>query len=292
MENKAMITGKTAVYGILGYPVCHSLSPVMQNSAFQAAGMDSIYVPFEVHPERLGPAVEGLKAAGVCGLNVTIPHKTAIMPFMDLLDDSALQAGAVNVVKCCDGLLKGYNTDGAGLVRALKGDLDFSPAGALVVVAGAGGAARGAVAGLCAAGVARVTVVNRDLEAARSLVDDLASYFPDVAFSASLTEMDAVLALEQADLILNATSVGMKGDKLAWLELDLAKKGAKVYDMVYSPLVTPLIEAANRHGLAAANGLGMLVGQGELAFKIWTGKDPEKGVMRQALERHIALPLA
>ena len=287
-----MITGKTAVYGILGYPVCHSLSPVMQNSAFQAAGFDNVYVPFEVRPEMLGSVVAGLKAAGVCGWNVTIPHKTSIMPFMDLLDDSALQAGAVNVVKCCDGMLKGFNTDGAGLVKALKVDLDLNPEGAKVVLAGAGGAARGAAAGLCAAGATMVTVVNRNLDAARVLVDDLASYFPEVVFSISPIEKDAVLALGKADLIVNATSVGMKGDKLAWLDLDLAKKGAKVYDMVYSPLVTPLIEAANRLGLPAANGLGMLAGQGELAFRIWTGKDPGQGVMRQALERHLALPLA
>ena len=170
---KESICGTTRVYGIIGWPVEHSRSPLMQNAAFRSLGLDCVYVPFAVPPERLAQAVQGMRALGVAGWNVTIPHKTAIMPLLDDLSPEAVRAGAVNTVLNQAGRLIGYNTDGAGLVIALERELDCRVAGLKMVVLGAGGAARGAVAALAAAGVARITVVNRTLSTAQSLVEQL-----------------------------------------------------------------------------------------------------------------------
>ena len=170
---KELIRGTTRVYGIIGWPVEHSRSPLMQNAAFRSLGLDSVYVPFAVPPEQLAQAVQGLRALGVAGWNVTIPHKIAIIPLLDELSPEALQAGAVNTVLNQAGRLIGYNTDGAGLLIALERELDCRVAGVRVAVLGAGGAARGAVAALANAGAARITVVNRTLATAQTLVEAL-----------------------------------------------------------------------------------------------------------------------
>jgi shikimate dehydrogenase len=150
------VTGKTTVVGIIGFPVTHSLSPVMHNAAFAALGLDWIYVPFQVPREGLARGVAGLAALGVAGFNVTIPHKVAIIPLLDRISPEAELAGAVNVVALQDGALVGYNTDGIGLVAALARAFGFTPAGRSVLVLGAGGAARAAVAALGSAGAARI----------------------------------------------------------------------------------------------------------------------------------------
>jgi shikimate dehydrogenase len=281
------ITGATKVYGIIGYPVKHSLSPVMQNAAIKASSIDGVYVPFEVKPDQLEIAIRGLRATGVSGWNVTIPHKTSIMPFLDQLSDTAEQAGAVNVVEACGEKLIGHNTDGDGLICSLKNDLGCCVEGGSIVVIGAGGAARGAVAALCRAKAAEIIIVNRTASSAESLLGDIAGYYPTVMLSAVAPDNNISCTIKNADLVVNATSVGMYGEEFKWLDLALLKKTAKVYDMIYAPQVTPLIASAKREGIAAANGFGMLVGQGELAFKIWTGAMPAEGVMRSALELYL-----
>ncbi|WP_305733493.1 shikimate dehydrogenase [Trichlorobacter ammonificans] len=280
------LTGASAVYGIIGWPVRHSLSPVMQNAAFQAAGIDAVFVPFAVAPERLAAALEGMRALQVAGFNVTIPHKTAIMPLLDELDPAARAAGAVNVVKNQNGRLVGFNTDGAGLVRSLERDLGCPPAGRRIVLVGAGGAARGALAALCRAGAAEVSVLNRTAAAAREMIALIGS--ESVATACSVLDPDAVAAdfWQTRDLIVNATSLGMHGEEIAGLALACLPPAARVYDMVYSPPETPLLAAAAAQGLATANGLGMLVAQGELAFALWTGTPAPENVMRDALSRY------
>lgn len=278
----SLIKGSTQVYGIIGYPVAHSRSPVMQNAAFQAAGIDAAYVPFEVAPAQLAMAVAGLRALGVCGWNVTIPHKTAIMPLLDELSGEAERAGAVNTVVHRQGKLIGYNTDGDGLILSLERDLEFHVAGRKVVVLGSGGAARGAVAALCAKGAASIVIGNRTVATAVNLLADLQAVFPETGLTACAMEEISAL-LPQADVLINTTSVGMHGEEIEGLRLDLLPNTAKVYDMVYGADATPLVLAAQRRGLRAVNGVGMLIAQGELAFTHWTGVVPPQGVMRGAV---------
>lgn len=280
------IQGTTRVYGIIGWPVAHSRSPLMQNAAFRAAGLDSVYVPFAVPPQSLCEAVRGLRSLGVAGWNVTIPHKTAIMPLLDKLSPEAVRSGAVNVVHNQDGCLVGYNTDGAGLLIALERTLDCQVAGLRIVVLGAGGAARGAIAALLTAGAAQITVVNRTLAVAVQLVEALGPLHPGSELTAaSFEQLDCLLP--GADLLLNATSVGLRGEEFIGLDLALLPDAAKVYDMVYGAVATPLVQAATQRGLAACDGISMLIAQGELAFACWTGITPAPGLMAAQLAADI-----
>lgn len=283
------ITGKTKLAGIIGWPISHSLSPVMQNAAFAASGLDWAYVPFAVPPERLGEAVAGLRALGIAGFNVTIPHKVAVMGLLDRIAPEAQLIGAVNTVAVEDGLLVGYNTDGIGLLAALAGKLGFDPAGRSVLVVGAGGAARSGVAALARAGASRIDVANRSLLKGAELARAVALSYPGCALAAEPLERLAepgYLAL--FDLVVNTTSVGMAGDAVSGLDLAKGKPGLAVYDMVYAPPVTPLLFRAAQLGLPCANGLGMLVAQGEAGFEIWTGAKPPEGCMERALSERLA----
>ncbi|MGB4599491.1 MAG: shikimate dehydrogenase [Trichlorobacter sp.] len=281
---KELIRGTTKVYGIIGWPVDHSRSPLMQNAAFRSLGLDSVYVPFAVPPERLVQAVQGMRALGVDGWNVTIPHKIAVMPLLDELSPEAFQAGAVNTVLNRAGRLIGYNTDGAGLVVALERELDCRVAGVKIVVLGAGGAARGAVAALATAGVARITVVSRIQATAQSLVEELQAHGSGQLLKAA--GFDALVdLLPETDLLINATSLGLHGEEIDGLELALLPDTAKVYDMVYGPVISPLVQQARQRGLLVCDGQGMLVAQGELAFQLWTGVMPPPDLMYAALRK-------
>ena len=281
------ITGKTTVAGIIGWPVSHSLSPVMQNAAFAALGLDWVYVPFPVAPEALPDAIAGLKEAGVAGFNVTIPHKVAIVPLLDRVDPDAALIGAVNTVVVRGGELVGYNTDGVGLVAALAAKLSFDPAGKSVLVLGAGGAARSAVVALAGAGAARIDIANRSPESALALAGLAQSRRTDTLIGATaLTALSDAGYLACFDLVVNTTSVGMAGDAFTGFAPETLKPGACIYDMVYVPPVTPLLAGAGALGIPCANGLGMLVAQGEAAFRIWTGVSAPEGCMELALTSH------
>jgi shikimate dehydrogenase len=280
----APVTGKTTVCGIIGSPVSHSLSPVMHNGAFAALGLDWVYVPFPVSREALPQAVSGLAALGVVGFNVTIPHKVSIMELLDRVSPEAQLAGAVNVVALQDAELVGYNTDGIGLLKVLRREFGFEPAGRSVLVLGAGGAARGAAAALGSAGAARLVLANRSAAAANELVASLSPRLPGLALCAqSLECLRDPSFLGSFDLIVNTTSVGMAGDAFPGLALEGLKPGLAVYDMVYAPPVTPLLSLARACGIPAANGIGMLIAQGEAAFAIWTGASAPRGCMAGAL---------
>ena len=278
------VTGTTKILCIIGHPVRHSLSPVMQNAALRACGLDYIYVPFEVAPEGLEAAIAGLKALGVAGFNVTIPHKTSIMRYLDELDVSARSAGAVNTVKIDCGRLTGYNTDGDGFIRSLATEFGFNVRGANIALIGAGGAARGAVAALCRAGAGRITIANRTPERASELASLMVPGFPDTELVVLTSIKDMEGALASIDLLVNTTSLGMNRDTLPVLRLNGLPRTALVYDMVYTPPVTPLLQEAAGLGLKTANGLGMLAAQGELAFTIWTGVTPPFGLMKSTLD--------
>lgn len=278
------VTGKSTVAGIIGWPVSHSLSPVMHNAAFAALGLDWVYVPFPVAPGRLAQAVAGLRALGVAGFSVTIPHKVAILPLLDQVDPEAQLIGAVNTVALREGRLLGFNTDGVGLVAALSAKLGFSAPGRQVLVLGAGGAARSAVVALARAGAARIDLANRSPERGEELVQSLAGRLPAELCARSLEGLADPGYLASFDLVVNTTSLGMQGEEVPGLELPALKPGCALYDMVYAPPVTPLLARARSLGLPCANGLGMLVAQGEEAFALWTGQRPPEGCLERALQ--------
>lgn len=283
------IKGTTKILAIIGHPVEHSCSPVMQNDALSVCGLDYVYIPFAVEPEHLGQAVCGLRALGVVGFNVTIPHKVSVMAHLDDFDESAQSAGAVNTVVNREGRLIGYNTDGDGVVKSLKEDLGFIPGeDSTIVVLGAGGAARGAVAAFCRKGAGTIIIVNRDQEKAQALASFMGERFPATKLLSVWEPSELRTCFASTSLIINTTSLGMKNEQIPYLRLADVPVDSVAYDMVYSPPVTPFLRDAEQRGLKCANGLGMLAGQGEISFRLWTGIEPPPGIMRRALETLIS----
>jgi shikimate dehydrogenase len=277
----------TAVYGILGWPVAHSRSPAMHNAAFAALAIDALYVPLAVQPERLPRAIEAARALGLAGLNVTLPHKSAVMPLLDELTAAARAIAAVNTIFRRGERLIGDNTDAEGLARSLR-EAGVALAGAEAIVLGAGGAARAAVVGLAGAGAARITVAARRLDAARALTAELAAHAPDAALAACGLGDDLAAACARGSLLIQATSatLGEGPAQRAFAQaLPLASlpRSAAVCDLVYKPLRTAVLERADALGLRTLDGLGMLLHQGALAFERWTGQTPPIAAMRSAL---------
>jgi shikimate dehydrogenase len=267
-----MISPKTKICGIIGDPVAHSVSPAMHNAGFKELGLDYIYLPFRVERENLAGAIEGLKALGIRGLNVTIPHKVAIVPLLDELEPLAAKTGAVNTIVNDEGYLKGYNTDAGGFLRALL-KRGIEPEGKKVVILGAGGASR-AISFTLAERGAEIVILNRKLEMdwAVKLADNISQYSIKEARAMELRDENLSLALEAADILVNTTSVGMKPDiDRSLLPSGLLKPGLVVFDIVYNPLKTRLLLEAEMVGAEIISGIEMLIWQGALAFKLWTG---------------------
>lgn len=281
----------TDVYGIFGWPVAHSRSPAMHNAAFRALGIDATYAPFPVAPDALGTALRGANAMGVRGLNLTLPHKTAIMPLLDIVEPDAQAIGAVNTVMLEDGWLAGANTDAEGLARSLQA-AEVQLSGARVTVVGAGGAARASVVGLARAGAARVTVLARRPEAASAMIDSLSEFLPDTTLHAGGMVDDAATAMadtfSETDLLVQATSATLGDTPQAAAFADALPMAALpttcvVTDLVYKPLQTAVMARATARGLRCVDGMGMLLHQGALAFERWTGQPPPLTVMAEAL---------
>ena len=277
------INGETQVYGVLGDPVTHSLSPVIHNAAFRQSHLNAIYLAFRVPAEALGLAFEGIRSMGIRGVNLTIPLKETALGFIDEIpEDVDRLTGAINTVVNEKGILIGYNTDGLGFLTALKEELAFSPSGKTVLVLGAGGAARSVIFSLARAGAERVLIHNRTRSRAEGLAEHASSHFPE-------TEIEPVISLgelklQKIDLVVNATSCGLKGQGEMPFDLKILKNKAAVYDLVYSPLETPFLKAAKEWGHRSANGLGMLTAQAALSFERWTGKkDGVRQAMKEAL---------
>lgn len=276
------LTGAAAVVGLIGRPVAHSLSPRMHNRAFAHLGMDWVYVPFEVADHAVSAALAGVKALSIRGVNVTVPHKTAVIPFLDELTPEAAAMGAVNTIVNDSGRLVGHNTDGSGFVRSLREVAGFDPHGARVLVLGAGGAARAVAIALARAGAERVAVANRTESKARRLAEDVARHGASSA-GLSLAREPLAAELRAADAVVQTTSVGMAGDPSLPLDPDLLAPRHLVADIVYTPLKTPLLRAAEARGCRTLPGWGMLLYQGVEAFECWTGTPAPANVMREAL---------
>lgn len=265
---------------LLAHPAGHSLSPAMQGAALRACGIDARYLALDVPPQALRDAVAALRASDVAGANVTIPHKQAVMRWLDGLTDVARAVGAVNTIVPTPRGLVGDNTDGEGFLRALA-ELDVKPAGLPAVVLGAGGAARAVTLALLRAG-AQVTLHNRTRPRAERLAADLAGHGALTVAAEGALEA----AVRSARLLVQATAAGMEGAAEGASPLPegvLPAQGA-VVDLVYRPRETRLLARARATGLTVQNGLPMLVQQGALAFERWFGRDAPVDVMRQAAE--------
>lgn len=264
--------------GLVGGPdqVARSLSPVIHNAAFAALEMDWEYLPFPVAPGRVGEAVRGLFAAGVMGLNVTMPHKLEAANAVDRLEGAALATGAVNTVEVRSAGLVGHNTDGEGFVRFLEKDLGVSMVGVDVLVIGAGGVARSIVAAAGEAGAGSVTVLARD----ETRAAELRYLVKEADFRAGGMASAGDFAAK-ADVLVNATPVGQAGEP-PLISVDRVRLEAVVIDLVYSPHSTRLVADARRRGITASGGLGMLLHQGALSFQVWTGQEPPMDAMSAA----------
>ncbi len=275
-----MITGATTVAAVIGSPVRHSLSPALHNAAFEAAGCDWVYAAFDVAPGEAVRALDAMRALGLGGLSVTMPHKEQVAANVDELDPAAAALRSVNtVVRTSGGLLRGYSTDGAGFVASLV-EAGVDVRGADVAVIGAGAAARSVVDALARAGAAEVVVVNRSADRAA----DAAALAGDVGRVGTPDDVP------RASILVNATSVGMGAAPHAGeLPLDavLLRPHHVVADLVYHPLETGLLAAARRLGATCVDGLGMLVHQAALQQQLWLGGSPDTAVMRAAALREL-----
>ncbi len=278
------INPETQIVGVFGYPVKHSASPAMHNAAFSSSGLNYIYLSFEVKPEEIEKALKALPVLGIKGVNLTIPHKEIAMPYMDNISEEALNVGAVNTVKVDSGVLSGYNTDVEGFLNPLS-EKGWQPEGRKAVVLGAGGAARAVVFALLSSAVSEIVVANRNLERAGRLSTDMQSRFP-AARVAPASIFDSLLFREISDssLLVNATPLGMKGE-MPLGKTDCIHPGLIVYDLVYNPNATPLLEESGKRGADTIGGLGMLVYQGAASFRIWTSVDAPVEIMKNACEQ-------
>lgn len=274
------IDGQTAVFGIIGQPLGHSASPAMHGAAYLAQGLNAVYLPFPVVSEADIPAaLAGIRALSIQGVNVTVPYKESVVPFLDHIDPVALQMGAVNTILNREGVLTGYNTDGDGFVLSLQEELSWDPNGKSVVIIGAGGSARGIAFALCRAGIRTLSFHARTPEKALRLCEDLQRLYPDIEVG-----VDALLST--ADLVIQTTPVGMQGKgegQLPVSEMAWVRPSHVVVDIVYRPAVTAFMAAAKERGATVLGGSGMLAGQGMLAYALFTGKRVAYQTMKQAL---------
>ncbi|MBL7084489.1 MAG: shikimate dehydrogenase [Candidatus Omnitrophica bacterium] len=270
-------------YGLIGFPVKHSYSAAMHNAAFEELGIDACYELFELKPENLGEEFKELVEQGVCGFNVTVPHKEKIIEFLDRVEPQAQLIGAVNTIKVDeDKATKGFNTDGLGFIRHLTQVLGWDPKDRQISILGAGGSAKAVATQLAKSRAKIISLFDVDEAKAKQLASKLQANFSDC--KVRLVGQANDLLQDNCDLLVNATPVGMhKGDRLVFDPEYLHPK-LIVYDLVYNPAETPLLQEAKRKGCAGVfNGLGMLLYQGVLAFKIWLDIEPPVEVMDRAL---------
>lgn len=279
------LTGHTRIVGVIGDPVAHSRSPQMHNAAFAKAGLDYVYVPFHVRPDDLAAAIAGFKAINVVGINVTLPHKQAVIPFLTSISREAELIGAVNTLTFVDGNIHGDNTDAPGVLQALEenGNTSGTPVGENVVVLGAGGAARAVVVALALRGVAAITIANRTVEKAVSLATEMDQKTGVSMQGMGLTDERLPLSVRESKLLVNTATISMDVTHPLLISADWLQPNTIVYDIVYTPPVTPLMQAATERGCQTLGGIGMLVHQGAIAFEKWTGVAPCTETMRQAL---------
>lgn len=278
-----MISGRTVNLGVIGHPIAHSLSPVMQNAAIERAGLDYAYIAMPVEPEDLPSAVAGLRALNFRGFNVTIPHKSAIIPFLDEISDGAKIIGAVNTVVNDGGRLIGHNTDVDGFIDAMHAK-NVAAAGKSVALYGAGGAARAVICGLMRDGASEINVGVRNPSKAQGILKSFAPHGAIKIFDWSGADFE--VAAMRADIIVNTTPLGMHPNigEMPPVDFSRVKDDAFFYDIIYTPSPTRLMREARERGHEVLGGAAMLVRQGAVAFRLWTGTDADEGIMMEKLK--------
>jgi shikimate dehydrogenase len=276
---------KFELVGVLGYPVAENPTCVMQEAAFEALGLQWRYLTIEVKPESLPDAIRGVRALGMMGVNLTIPHKVAVLPLLDEISKDAAIIGAVNTVRRAGDKLIGENTDGKGFLRGVREEAGMEPAGKNILVLGAGGAARAITVELALAGAGRITITNRSVERGEALCRDLKQRTSADARFVPWRGACAVGA--DVDILVNATSIGLFPDTNAMPEIDFknARGDLLVCDVVPNPPETRLVKTARARGFKVLTGLPMLVYQGAIGFEVWTGRKAPEQAMRAALEK-------
>jgi len=282
------IDANTKLAGLIGWPLDHTLSPAMHNAAYEAMGLDWVYLPLPIREgQDLVRVTSAFRALPFVGFNVTMPYKRIMLNVCDEVATAARLAGAVNTVHVIDGRLIGYNTDGRGLMESLKGEASLEPAGKRAVILGTGGAAGAALVGLVLEKAAHVTLVGRRVEVGEDMIENLGDRLRETTAEAVPFGDEARGAVEAADVVVNATPLGMRADDPLPVPQDWLQPGQIVADMVYRPSVTPLMEAAAARGARAVGGLGMLIAQGAIAIEIWNQgvqTRAPRDVMRAAAE--------
>ena len=278
------ITGQTKIVGIIGDPIKHSRSPQIHNAAIAALGLNYVYVPFHVQPDNLGAAIEGFKAANVVGINVTIPHKQNVISYLDEISREATLIGAVNTLIFKDGAISGENTDAPGFLQAMQEEGLDVPQGGSAVIIGAGGSARAVVVALALAGVRTICIANRTVSRAVALATDLSDKTDASIYGIGLDNPKLPNTVRTSQLIVNTASTSMDVSHPLLIDPEWLEPQSIVYDIVYTPPETRLLQAATEKDCYTIGGLGMLVHQGAIAFEKWTGVNPPVETMRQALQ--------
>ncbi|MBU1486845.1 shikimate dehydrogenase [bacterium] len=278
--NSIKIDGQTKIVGLIGYPLAHTFSPGMHNACFCELGLNWVYLPFSVKQGGLSRTIDGLRAIeNVQGVNVTIPYKEEVIEHLDDLSQEASLIGAVNTVSFSNGKATGDNTDAKGFMASLREE-GFSPTGKDVLLLGAGGAGRAVAVSLAKEGVSRITLVDLSIGKVKGLASQIENSFREVEVRPARLEE---ITLEGIDLLINASGVGMKKGDPCLIDPSDLHSGLFVYDLIYNPARTPLLKEAAKKGARTANGLGMLVQQAALSFKIWTGKEAPIKVMKEVI---------
>ena len=289
------VRGTTRIYAVIGHPVAHSISPEMQNAAMEALGMDGCYIAFDVPSDKLAGAIEAIRALNIGGVNVTIPHKKAVIPLLDSVSEEARVVGAVNTIRNVDGVLTGFNTDVDGFIRAVRSVTGWSELPEKAIIFGAGGAARAVAYALGREqSVREVVILNRTVERAEALAHDMVKISAKKFSWGGLTPDSLRRELSEGKFLINTTSLGMfpdvEGSPIE--DESLIPEGIFLYDCVYNPPKTRLMEMVRRRGGRASSGLDMLVFQGARALEIWTGLVPPVDVMREALKKNLGIKSA
>ena len=277
------INKASKIYGVLGFPVSHSLSPLMHNAAFRRLKISAKYLLFEKNPRVLKSFLRCLPLENIHGLNVTVPYKEKVIPLLNYVSAEARLIGAVNTIVAKNNKLYGYNTDGAGFIRHLTTELKFNPKGKTASIIGAGGASKAIAIYLARSGIKQLGIFDVDKGKLAALVRHLKENFPHIKFIAA----PSIESLKDADILINATPVGMKPKQPCLVDEIMIRPDMLVYDLIYNPKETKLLKVAKRRGAKVSNGLGMLLHQGALSFKYFTGKKAPIGIMRKALNRGV-----
>ncbi|MFW6278631.1 MAG: shikimate dehydrogenase [Bacillota bacterium] len=278
----------TQVLGLIGYPLGHSISPLIHNYALEYFDLNFVYLAFDLAPEKLKAGINGFRALNVKGVNVTIPHKREVLSLLDEVDDIAQKIGAVNTIVNQQGQLKGYNTDVTGFRRMIEDDGGFSIPNKSALIIGAGGASRAVGTALCEGGIKEIYLVNRTLKKAEKLASFWQDNYPQVSVKAGELNKDFyVPLLGEIDLVVDTTPVGMEPniEQPPVIATEKFHPGMLVVDLVYNPAQTTILKAAKKQGAETINGLPMLLYQAAEAFKMWTGCEPEVEHWYRLLEK-------